>query len=112
MRKFPLSFGPVFLALVLLGFMGGRLVYSRFQEDTFAEARDTEQARVAELTQVRDEARRVKAYAASDQFVEHEARRRWGWAREGEVPIVVHGPASDDPAPAGKRWWQRLFPHE
>ena len=66
-----------------------------------------------ELGQLRDKKAyvlAVKQYAASDAYIEQEARRRLGYIREGEIPFVVNSPATrDDPAPAGT-WWERLFP--
>jgi cell division protein FtsB len=52
----------------------------------------------------------VKRYVASDAYVEQQARRQLGFARDGEVPFVVESPSlPDDSKPAGD-WWQRLFP--
>lgn len=53
----------------------------------------------------------VKQYAASDAYVEQEARRQLGYTRGDEVAFVVVSP----PEPAGQNsaagdWWQRLFP--
>jgi cell division protein FtsB len=52
----------------------------------------------------------VKAYVASDAYVEQQARRQLGMAREGEVVFVVTSPAIEqDPSSSGS-WWERLFP--
>lgn len=52
----------------------------------------------------------VKAYVASDQFVEQEARRRLGYVRDGEVPFVVLSPAALPESTGTGEWWRRLFP--
>lgn len=53
----------------------------------------------------------VKAYVASDAYVEQEARRQLGYVREGEVPfVVVSPPLKQESQPDSGDWWQRLFP--
>lgn len=52
----------------------------------------------------------VKAYVASDAYVEQEARRRLGYTRDGEVPFVVISPSPEPQAELEGDWWQRLFP--
>lgn len=52
----------------------------------------------------------VLRYVASDAYVEQEARRRLGYVRGGESPIVVTGPALDTQPSRGGSWWERLFP--
>jgi cell division protein FtsB len=98
-----------FVALAVLAFMGYRTALSHFDDDPFATARDKEAREIAELTALVADARSARAYAASDQFVEQEARQRLGWVREGEVAVVVHSPPLEGPPPSGKRWWQRIF---
>ncbi len=52
----------------------------------------------------------VRNYAASDAYVEQEARRRLGYIREGEVPFVVVSPSAQQPTETSGDWWERLFP--
>lgn len=52
----------------------------------------------------------VKQYAASDTYVEQEARRRLGYIREGEIPFVVTSPSLQEPSQTSGDWWERLFP--
>jgi cell division protein FtsB len=52
----------------------------------------------------------VRNYVASDAFVEQEARRRLGYIREGEVPIIVLSPQLPQEDRQAGDWWQRLFP--
>ncbi|GIW13048.1 MAG: hypothetical protein KatS3mg062_0487 [Tepidiforma sp.] len=52
----------------------------------------------------------VRAYVASDAYVEQEARRRYGYIREGEIPFVVISPPADQEEQPSGTWWQRLFP--
>lgn len=52
----------------------------------------------------------VLAYVASDAYVEQEARRRLGYVRDGEVPVIVHAPQPAAEPVLGGDWWERLFP--
>lgn len=52
----------------------------------------------------------IRAYVASDAYVEQEARRRYGYIREGEIPFVVISPPADQQEQPAGPWWQRLFP--
>ncbi len=52
----------------------------------------------------------VKQYAASDAYIEQEARRRLGYIREGEIPFVVTSPPATDDTRSAGAWWERLFP--
>ena len=62
------------------------------------------------LNETRNDLVAVKQYAGSDAYVEQEARRRLGFVRYGEIPIVVTSPPLEgDSRPSGN-WWQRLFP--
>lgn len=72
--------------------------------------RTAAEQRVRDLQQTKAYLEAVKNYVASDSYVEQEARRQLGYAREGEVVFVVSSPPSkQEPTQAGP-WWQRLFP--
>ncbi len=98
------------MALGLLAFAGYQAGWERFRSDSIDEARAEEAQQITELTEILDHALAAKAYVASDAYIEREARTRLGWVRAGEVPIVVDSPPPVEPPPAGKRWWQRLYP--
>jgi cell division protein FtsB len=53
----------------------------------------------------------VRKYAATDAYVEQQARRQLGYVRDGEIPfVVISPPQQSDGAPVTGEWWQRLFP--
>ena len=52
----------------------------------------------------------VRDYVASDTYVEQEARRQFGYIRDGEVPYVVVSPPLQESARPTGDWWERLFP--
>jgi cell division protein FtsB len=66
--------------------------------------------RVQELLEKKAYLEAVRAYVASDAYVEQQARRQLGYAREGEVAFVVTSPEVDQESGAGDSWWERLFP--
>lgn len=74
--------------------------------------RDEEMAasRVAALREDKVYLEAVLGYVASDAYVEQEARRRLGYVRDGEMPIVVAGPALGAQPSSRGTWWERLFP--
>lgn len=52
----------------------------------------------------------VRAYVASDAYVEQQARRQLGYARDGETVFVVSSPPVEQGREQSGSWWQRLFP--
>ena len=52
----------------------------------------------------------VREYVASDAYVEQQARRQLGYAREGEVVFVVTSPPIEQQDERSGSWWERLFP--
>lgn len=52
----------------------------------------------------------VRAYVSSDAYVEQEARRKFGYTRDGETPFVVVSPPLEEQDQRGGEWWERLFP--
>ncbi|HJP40883.1 MAG TPA: septum formation initiator family protein [Dehalococcoidia bacterium] len=52
----------------------------------------------------------VLDYISSDSYVEQEARRRLGYIRLGEIPVIVTSPTLGPKETVGGEWWERLFP--
>ena len=77
---------------------------------TLSDDRSQAEKNVAALQAKKVYLEAVKSYVASDAYVEQEARRRLGYAREGEVPFVVISPELEPEAEPEGDWWQRLFP--
>src|SRR3970040_1099213 len=65
---------------------------------------------VAELQAQKEYLEAIRAYVASDAYVEQEARRQLGYVRDGEVPFVVISPPLDEQSGPRGSWWPRLFP--
>jgi len=66
--------------------------------------------RVQELQARKAYLEAVKQYVGSDAYVEQQARRQLGYAREGEVAFVVVSPPVEQEPDRGASWWERLFP--
>lgn len=100
------------MVLCLLGVAGFFLYDAGVDRYRSARTDDAKAEATASLTAL--EAKKayleaVREYAASDAYVEQQARRQLGWAREGEVPFVVTSPPLET-ADAPGDWWERLFP--
>jgi cell division protein FtsB len=94
--------------------IGGYFVYTAalglYRSQQLADTRAAEERQLAELQQQKAYLEAVRAYVASDAYVEQEARRRLGYIREGEIPFVVISPPADEQEQPAGPWWQRLFP--
>ena len=66
--------------------------------------------RVRELEEEKAYLEAVRAYVASDAYVEQQARRQLGYAREGETAFVVTSPPVEQGNEQSGSWWKRLFP--
>ncbi len=66
--------------------------------------------RVEELKAKKAYLEAVRAYVASDQYVEQQARRQLGYGREGETVFVVTSPPLEQETGRSGSWWERLFP--
>jgi cell division protein FtsB len=78
---------------------------SQLDSDQTAAAKD-----VQELQDKKAYLEAVRAYVASDAYVEQEARRQLGYGREGETVFVVTSPPVKQDATRSGSWWERLFP--
>lgn len=109
-----LRFGPVQMVLVVAGVLLGLFLYSLFQtaQSNYhlqAEVDSTRQ-RVYELEVQQAELDGLKAYLATDEYIEGVARQQFGLVKPGEVAVVVDaGGFSQPPRRPGERWWEALF---
>jgi len=85
-------------------------VTGAFRTHQLAQDRDRAQHQVEQLEEKQKYLTAVRAYVASDQYVEQEARRQLGYVRDGEIPFVVVSPPVEESAQPRGEWWQRLFP--
>ena len=113
MRDFILgSRTRVIVVLLLAGglYFGYTGVNARIQGRQVDAEHDEAKQQVDELKAKKAQLEGVKSYAGSDAYVEQEARRRLGFVRDGEIPVVVISPSLTDGAQPGGEWWERLFP--
>jgi cell division protein FtsB len=94
----------VLAAYFAFSFVGGWIQGQRLDAER-AEAR----SEVADLRDTKERLQAVKRYVASDAYIEQEARRRLGYVRAGEIPIVIESPSLPVDAGVTAEWWQRLF---
>ena len=111
--------GSVLQSRARLVFLGCLLVAGYFAYDAIGGAihnhqlsneRSQAAAEVSALEAKKAYLEGVRQYAASDAYVEQEARRQLGYIRPGEVPFVVVSPPAPDATVASGEWWERLFP--
>lgn len=112
MTQLRLSRGRVTILICILVAVYG--IYTAAERELRAQAVDRQLAAAEQHLQDLEEKKAyieaVKEYAASDAYVEQEARRRLGYIREGEVPFVVTSPPLEEPTQSSGDWWERLFP--
>ena len=72
------------------------------------DAREAQRELVA-MQQTRSDLEAARKYAASDRFVEVEARRL-GMVKANEIPFVIESPPPPKEDEAPRKWWERLLP--
>lgn len=108
------SGGPVQIILVVALLLCVLFAYSLFQT-TRSSARLAEQylileAEVAKLSREQAELEGLRAYLATDEYIEAVARAQFGLVRPGEITVFVQAtPATQAEYRPGERWWQSLF---
>ncbi len=112
MTQLRLSRGRVTIIVCIL--VAAYCIYTAAERELRAQSVERQLAsaelHLQELEQKKLYIEAVKEYAASDAYVEQEARRRLGYIREGEVPFVVTSPPLEEPTQVSGDWWERLFP--
>ncbi len=108
------TFGPAHIVVAVAALLLALFAYSAVQtaSQTFRlrEAQRSLQAELVDLRRQRAELDGLRAYLASDEYVEAVAREQFGLVRPGEVAVIVDAPESSEPQQApGQRWWQALF---
>jgi len=100
-----------FACLALAVYFAYTALLGAIRSERLAYDRNAAAERVAALEEKKAYLEGVRAYVATDAYVEQEARRQLGYTRPGEVPFVVISPPLDQAAPAASGdWWERLFP--
>jgi cell division protein FtsB len=102
------------LLIVLCLLVGGYCMYTAtsgwYRNNQLDDDRAAAERRVQELQEKKAYLEGVKAYVASDAYVEQEARRQLGYGREGETVFVVTSPPVEQDSGRAGSWWERLFP--
>lgn len=100
----------ILVSLLIAGYFLYTAALGLYRSQQIAESRVEAEQQLHELHEQKAYLEAIRAYVASDAFVEQEARRRYGYIREGEVPFVVISPPPDQQEQPAGTWWQRLFP--
>lgn len=96
--------------VVVAGYFTYTAVDGAIQTHRVGNDREAAAQEIARLEAKKAHIEAVKRYVASDAYVEQEARRTLGYARDGEVPFVVISPEPERATAATGEWWERLFP--
>ena len=109
-----LTGGPVQIVLAVALLLFVLFAYSLFQT-TRSSAQLAAQYRalnveVAELSRQQAGLEGLRAYLATDEYLESVARSQFGLVRPGEISVLVQAPPSSEAEHRpGERWWQALF---
>ncbi len=108
------AFGPAHIVMAVAALLLVLFAYSAAQTAAqtyrLREARQALETELSELRLQRAELEGLRAYLASEEYIEAVARGQFGLARPGEIAVTVEAPASADPEHVpGQRWWQALF---
>ena len=112
--RVPFGFGPLhmlfLIAVLLLGLFGYAGVQTAAQNYRLTEERRAVEAEIAVLQTQQAELEGLRAYLASDEYIEAVARSRFVLVRPGETAVAIDAPEQDAPArQPGERWWEALF---
>lgn len=84
-------------------------VINAIDQHRLADDRREAEQELAQLQDTKERLEGARRYAASDRFVEIEARKM-GLVKPNEVPFVIESPALPAPAEKPGTWWERLLP--
>lgn len=98
------------IAILLLALFAYSAVQTTAQTYRLHESRYTLEAELRVLRLQQAELEGLRAYLASDEYIEAVAREQFGLVRPGEISVTVEAPPSTIPERTpGQRWWQALF---
>jgi cell division protein FtsB len=102
------------MVLAVAALLFGLFVYSLLQTTASSarlnEQQRTLQAEVAVLQREKADLEGLRAYLATDEYIEAVARSEFGLVRHGETAVLVQAPPQPEAeAKQARRWWQELF---
>jgi cell division protein FtsB len=109
-----LASGPVQMILAVAALLFGLFVYSLLQTTQssvrLGEHERALQAEVAMLSREKADLEGLRAYLATDEYIEAVARSEFGLVRRGEIAVTVQAPPEPESrVRVARRWWQELF---
>jgi len=118
MRRLPSfrvpAFGPAHIVMAVAALLLVLFAYSALQTAAqsyqLRESRLVLEADLMELRLQRAELEALRAYLASDEYIESVARQQFGLVRPEEITVVVEAPEEAASGQEdGQRWWKVLF---
>lgn len=100
----------ILLCFVVAGYGLYTAATGWYRNSQLDQDRAAAEQRVHELESKKAYLEGVRAYVASDAYVEQQARRQLGYGREGETVFVVTSPQTPQGNDQSGSWWERLFP--
>ena len=100
----------ILVCLVVAGYCLYTAGTGWYRNNQLESDREAAQQHVVELQARKAYLEGVREYVASDAYVEQQARRQLGYARDGETAFVVTSPPTEHEDEKSGSWWERLFP--
>ena len=97
------------VAALLFGLFAYSLLQTTQSSARLHERQAALHAEVTTLAQEKADLEGLRAYLATDEYIEAVARSEFGLVKPGETAVVVAAPAVPDSGRVAKRWWQELF---
>lgn len=109
-----LASGPVQMILAVAVLLFGLFAYSLLQttQSTLRlnEHQRVLQLEVAVLMREKADLEGLRAYLATDEYIEAVARSEFGLVKPGEIAVTVSAPPEpESTSKVPRRWWQELF---
>ena len=98
------------VAVLLFGLFAYSLLQTTQSTVRLNEQRRALQMEVAGLTKEKADLEGLRAYLATDDYIEAVARSEFGLVKPGEIAVTVNAPPEpESTSKVARRWWQELF---
>ncbi len=98
------------VATLLFGLFAYSLLQTTQSSIRLGEQEVTLRAQVAHLERDKADLEGLRAYLATDEYIEAVARAEFGLVRRGETAVYIQAPPLPEvEARTAHRWWQELF---